>query len=191
MPDRDLMLFIVASSTRLLNDIARGDGKRCAPSRSSAAFPRRATMPSSPPFEAASTQWRANDSRHGYTLTGTSPTRPRSPHAGRADLALPSPKAEHESPVRSRLSVPGKSRTCDQRFRKALLYPAELRGLVPACRAPRHSTGAGALAREGGARSKGAPLGRAAPRIEADEALEAPDAAWPRGLRGVRRAGVI
>lgn len=27
MPDRDLMLFIVASSTRLLNDIARGDGE--------------------------------------------------------------------------------------------------------------------------------------------------------------------
>jgi hypothetical protein len=73
-------------------------------------------------------------------------------------------------------SVPGKSRTCDQRFRKALLYPAELRGRVPAgvrCRrrfCAYHSRGG---------------LGRAEMGV-----LDGGRRLWPRGLRaGLGRSG--
>jgi hypothetical protein len=92
------------------------------------------------------------------------------------------------------LSVPGKSRTCDQRFRKALLYPAELRGLVPGRAGPfAIAQMPGRSPQKVGPEGEAA-TGRAAPRLEVPEGRTQPGQEARRvcsGARDIRRAMLV
>src|SRR4051812_39185773 len=69
--------------------------------------------------------------------------------AGAAPLSLPACGDKIKSPVSS--GDPGKTRTCDLRFRKPLLYPAELRdhiSSIPERRKMGHRSGEPVLAQE-------------------------------------------